>query len=329
MSHTGMLKIVVGIRGSILENDCQTRVYSRNSFLRWDDRATFAKIAGVTMFYQSNKFKWGVYAACILIGFGPVAYRMAQTPAPGPAEPRIMEPRIAAPLNSDLTSPVVIQDIPTPPTPAAALELPAEPSVTVEAGPAEEPPAGPVVLAVPENGDIQAGGAPDWSVGLPGYGPADAAHVFVMFSDFLCAGCQTASDALGAAMTDRNDIRVVIVEYPFIGPESEQAARISLAALSLRGIGAWMHAHGFLFSAGGHMAERTFDAFAAAEDMEPDELRLAMTSPEVDALLAANRALAERYGVVDQMALIHAGRIIPAPADADAVAALIDGDARP
>lgn len=197
-------------------------------------------------------------------------------------------------------------------------------TVEIEAGAEDAQADQPLVTETAEPAEATSN-APEWSAGLPGYGPADAGHAFVVFNDFRCTDCQALGAAFSEAMSDRSDIRVIVVENPFLGPESEEAARIALAALSLRGHGAWLHAHGFLLSAGGHMAERTFDAFAAAENMEPEELRLAMASSEVDTLIEANRALAERYAEADKLMILYNGEAIAIPADAEAIVALIDG----
>ncbi|SNS05443.1 Protein-disulfide isomerase [Sphingomonas laterariae] len=64
----------------------------------------------------------------------------------------------------------------------------------------------------------------------PRTGPETARLTIVVYSDYDCAICRQSHDAMHAALAGRNDVRVLYKEWPVLGPRSDRAARIALAA---------------------------------------------------------------------------------------------------
>lgn len=64
----------------------------------------------------------------------------------------------------------------------------------------------------------------------PRSGPADAPVTLVVFTDYQCPICRKAHIAMQAVLAERRDVRVLYKDWPVLGPASESAARVALAA---------------------------------------------------------------------------------------------------
>lgn len=65
----------------------------------------------------------------------------------------------------------------------------------------------------------------------PRTGPPDAPLTIVVFSDYNCPICRRSYAAMRSAIDGRSDIQVIHKEWPALGPDSEKAARVVLAAV--------------------------------------------------------------------------------------------------
>lgn len=66
--------------------------------------------------------------------------------------------------------------------------------------------------------------------GYPSEGPAEAAVTMLVFSDYACGVCREVEPLWRAAVDAADDVRVIHRDWPVLGPESERAARVALAA---------------------------------------------------------------------------------------------------
>ncbi len=66
--------------------------------------------------------------------------------------------------------------------------------------------------------------------GFPAHGPADADLTVLVFTDYACAACRRAAPALERAAARDGRVRLVYREWPVLGPRSQHAARVALAA---------------------------------------------------------------------------------------------------
>lgn len=64
----------------------------------------------------------------------------------------------------------------------------------------------------------------------PADGPADAAVILQVFTDYQCGPCRAGHPAMLAAAERAGDVRIVYRDLPRLGPLSERAARVALAA---------------------------------------------------------------------------------------------------
>ena len=160
--------------------------------------------------------------------------------------------------------------------------------------------------------------------GVPLLGEASGAVTVVEFFDYRCGFCKRSLDAVRAAVT-RGGVRLQMREYPILGEGSVRAARVALAAARQ---GAYGDAHFALMAHEGDYDEASVEGIALELGLDLDRLRSDMASPEVGALIEANRELAGRLGVTGTPAFLVLGpervEISPGAVDADRLGALID-----
>ena len=162
------------------------------------------------------------------------------------------------------------------------------------------------------------------AAGVPVLGDAAGAVTVVEFFDYRCGYCKRSLDAVRSALLLAG-VRLQMREYPILGEESDLAARAALAAARQEAYGA-MH-----FALMAHEGEYDLPALVRiAQDLglDVDRLRADMDSPQVAALIEANRELASRLGVTGTPAFLVVGpggvEVSPGAVDADRLAAMVD-----
>jgi protein-disulfide isomerase len=121
----------------------------------------------------------------------------------------------------------------------------------------------------------------------------DGAPVAVYFTDYRCPYCRV----LGALLLDRaeaGEITLIVKEWPILGPASETAARVALAAARQD---RWLPIHERLM----HSSFQPTPAYVAgmAEDIDLDLARLDadLADPAIEAHLERTAALATALGI--------------------------------
>ena len=160
--------------------------------------------------------------------------------------------------------------------------------------------------------------------GIPVAGDPDGPVTVVEFFDYRCGFCKRSLEAVHAAL-ERPGVRVELREYPILGPDSERAARLALAA----GMhGRYLDAHLVLMEREEGFGEELIEELAGVLGLDAARLRADMESPEVQARINANRELAGRLGVTGTPAFFVAGperiEAVPGALDAARLNRLID-----
>lgn len=152
--------------------------------------------------------------------------------------------------------------------------------------------------------------------GVPTAGDPAGAVTVVEFFDFRCGYCKSSLDAVRAAAAQPG-VRVELRDYPILGPESERASRLALAA-GLQG--RYEEAHFALMERQGGFGPDAVADLAAQLGLDAVRLEADMESAEVTERIGANRALAERLGVTGTPAflVLGPGGVEVAPGSLDA-----------
>ena len=129
-------------------------------------------------------------------------------------------------------------------------------------------------------------------------GNAQGDVTLVEFFDYNCGYCKRALTDLTDLLKDDSKLRVVLKEFPVLGPGSQEAAQVAIAARMQDKSGKkYFDFHQRLLSGRGQ-ADRA-RALAAAKEAGFDMAKLErdMASPEVKATIEENMKLAEQLGV--------------------------------
>lgn len=98
-------------------------------------------------------------------------------------------------------------------------------------------------------------------------GAQDADVTLVAFFDYNCGFCRRSNEALDRLLTEDRRLRIVWRELPVLGPASQRAAFVSLAAAEQGKFRPFYHA---LFAAG-PLTPQSIQAAAAAAGVQPGE----------------------------------------------------------
>ena len=144
----------------------------------------------------------------------------------------------------------------------------------------------------------------------------------VEFFDYFCSYCKRVMPNLLAAMDDDRGIRFVFKEFPILGPESVVAARIALAA-HRQSPEKYQDLHVAMMSSRVRLNEANALRLAGEFGFDIERIRNDMDSPEVDQILTANKALAERLGIRGTPGFVIGDQIIPGAIDMKTLLELI------
>lgn len=133
-------------------------------------------------------------------------------------------------------------------------------------------------------------------------GAAKPEVTLVEFYDFACGYCKASLPVLDRLLKEDPTLRAVYREFPILGPESEAASRLALAASKA---GRFQQFHDTLYAAG-RPSPATLQqaARAAGIPFQPPQ------SPEIDAELRQNFQLASALGVSGTPLFIVGDRVL-------------------
>ncbi|HEY6380714.1 MAG TPA: DsbA family protein [Pseudolabrys sp.] len=129
-------------------------------------------------------------------------------------------------------------------------------------------------------------------------GNPDGNVTFVEFFDYNCGYCKRAMDDMLALMKDDPKLKVVLKEFPVLGPASLEAAQVAVAVRMQDKTGKkYLEFHQKLLTGRGQVDKAR--ALAVAKDIGLDMVRLEkdLASPEIKATLQESFKLAEALGL--------------------------------
>ena len=128
-------------------------------------------------------------------------------------------------------------------------------------------------------------------------GNPDGDVTLVEFIDYRCSYCRRAHDEVNDLVESDGNIRLVIKEFPILGPDSLASSRFAVAVKQVAGDDAYHLAKEALIEMTGEANETTLSRLAETLGLDADEILVQMQSDEVTAELAETRALAQRLGI--------------------------------
>ncbi len=130
----------------------------------------------------------------------------------------------------------------------------------------------------------------------------------VEFFDYSCPYCKSVEDNLKALLKADDKVRLVLKEFPVLGPGSMLAAK---AALASRGQGKYAAFHEALLTNRGQFSEESLMRVAQSAGLDTARLKADMESPAIEAALAANGALAEALNIRGTPAFVIGDQLFP------------------
>lgn len=154
-------------------------------------------------------------------------------------------------------------------------------------------------------------------------GPADAKNSVVEFYDYNCPYCRLSLPAVEKFyQKHKNDTRFSFIEFPIKGPESIVAARVALAARLQPE--KYLALHFALMNESDPVNEAMIYADAQKAGLDMAKLKADMQNPEIDAAIAASKALATRAGIDGTPTFIVNGVMHPGAVDDDTLKSLAE-----
>ena len=163
-------------------------------------------------------------------------------------------------------------------------------------------------------------GALNGSSDDPVIGNPEGDVVIVEFFDYRCPYCTKVAEPLREAVLADGNIKLVMKEFPILGPDSQFAARAALAAAKQ---GLYEPFHFALMDVKGKVDQEAVMTIAKGVGLDLDRLKGDMQSPEIDAVLRRNFQLAEILEINGTPAFIIGEEIFPGAIDMQSLKAKV------
>ncbi len=142
------------------------------------------------------------------------------------------------------------------------------------------------------NGDEIFADADSWVGGNP-----DGDITIVEFLDYQCGYCKRAHPEVKELITADGNIRYIVKEFPILGDASVLASRFAIAVLREAGGEAYAQANDMLMTMRAQVSVVSLEGIAADLGLDVDAIMTAMQDPDIDRVIAENRALAQRLQI--------------------------------
>ena len=142
----------------------------------------------------------------------------------------------------------------------------------------------------------------------------------VEFFDYRCPYCKQVEPALEKLIGDDHQLRFVFKEFPVLGPDSETAARVALAAKKQ---GKYDAFHRAMMNIGGHIDEAVIYKVAASVGLDVERVKQDVKSPDIDKELKADLDLGKLLDLSGTPSFIVGDTIVPGAIGAEELKQLI------
>ncbi len=146
----------------------------------------------------------------------------------------------------------------------------------------------------------------------------------VEFLDYQCGYCRKAQPALSELLSEDGDIRLIIKDFPILGPGSDLSARAAVATMIAEGPEAYGRLHDTLMAFREPIAEDNLDRALRKADLDPAKIRAAMADPEVDRRIAQNHALGQTLSISGTPTFVFQDQMVRGYVDLASMKKLVD-----
>jgi protein-disulfide isomerase len=139
-------------------------------------------------------------------------------------------------------------------------------------------------------------------------GNAKGDVTLVEFFDYNCGYCKAMFPAMMETLKEDGKVRLILKEFPILGPSSVTASR---AALASRKQGKYNEFHLAMLGHKGSLSDEAVFAIAKDTGLDVDKLKKDMDDPAVAAIINRNRQLAQDLEIEGTPALIVGDTLVP------------------
>ena len=156
-------------------------------------------------------------------------------------------------------------------------------------------------------------------------GNLDGDITVVEFMDYRCSYCRKAHDEVAELIASDGNIRFVVKEFPILGPVSDAASRFAISVLQLAGPDAYKSVHDTLMTMRAEPSEPAFRKIAGDLGLDVAAVLARMETPEVNAVIDANRALATRLEINGTPTFVIDGTFVRGYVPLDGMRQIVEG----
>ena len=142
----------------------------------------------------------------------------------------------------------------------------------------------------------------------PTLGNPEAKKVIVEFSDYNCPYCRRMAPIVKETIEKNKNIRIVLREFPVLGPDSVEASKAALAAQYQ---GKYQEFHFALISHNGRLNKSSINKIAENVGLDMERLKKDMERSEITDSIKRNIEMAQRLGINGTPAFIVGDQLSP------------------
>jgi protein-disulfide isomerase len=144
----------------------------------------------------------------------------------------------------------------------------------------------------------------------------------VEFFDYRCGYCKQARPAVAEMLKRDPNLRLVLKEFPILGPDSLTASRAAVAAMVGQN-DKYYAFHQALYDYKAALNDDAVLSIARSTGLDIDKLKQDMKDPKVDQILAENRALGDKLSINGTPAFIIGNTLMPGAAPVESLMAAV------
>ena len=145
-------------------------------------------------------------------------------------------------------------------------------------------------------------------------GDPKAETTMVEFFDYRCPYCKAVVPRVDQVIAEDKGVRVVLIEFPVLGPDSVFASRAAIASSAQ---GKYMAFHDAMMSHRGNLDQDTVLELAKKVGLDVERLKADMQAPEVEAMIQRHYELADKLGVTGTPAFVIGDELVPGAIDVE------------
>ena len=141
-------------------------------------------------------------------------------------------------------------------------------------------------------------------------GNPDGDITLVEFWDYRCGFCKRAHAEIQELVQSDGNIRMIVKEFPILGPDSTLTSRIAISTLMNEGPEAYKRMSDALMTYGGPINDAAIDRLAESADIDIDRIRADLENPEIDRRITETMRLAQSLQVSGTPTFIVGSKVI-------------------